>query len=223
VSSERDLERIAALQDPVRRKLFVFVREQGRPVGREEASGAAGIGRSLAAYHLDHLGDDGLLTVSYARAEGRGGPGAGRPAKLYEPAAGEVVVSVPARDYEFLARLLARAAEADPSGTARAALDDVAREQGRELGASLAGRARRTGLERALRERGYEPFRDEEGVVRMRNCPFHRLAADHRDLVCGMNLAFLGGLIDGLGRNEVEGALEPAPGRCCVAIRQREP
>lgn len=221
MSSEQDLKRVAALQDPVRRKLFAFVRERARPVGREEAGEAAGIGRSLAAYHLDHLVDDGLLTASYARPEGRAGPGAGRPAKLYEPAAGEVVVSVPARDYEFVAHLLARAAEADTSGTARAALDDVARDQGRELGASLAGRARKAGLERALRERGYEPFRDEEGVIRMRNCPFHRLAADHRDLVCGMNLAFLSGLIDGLGSDELEGALEPESGRCCVAIRRR--
>jgi hypothetical protein len=59
----------------------------------------------------------------------------------------------------------------------------------------------------ALAKRGYEPFEDEAGIIRLANCPFHRLAADHRDLVCGMNQAYVD--------------LEPEPGRCCVAIRPR--
>jgi predicted ArsR family transcriptional regulator len=216
-----NVKRLASLQDPVRRRLHEYVRARGEPVGREEAGEAVGIGRSLAAYHLDRLTDEGLLTATYRRPEGRTGPGAGRPAKLYEPAEGEVAVSVPARDYEFAAHVLAEAADADPSGNARTSLDHVARDQGRELGNALAAPARTTGLEQALRERGYEPFLDEDGVIRLRNCPFHRLAAEHRDLVCGMNLSFLEGLLEGLGREDLEGSLEPAPGQCCVAIRTR--
>ena len=213
------ISRVAALQDPVRRRLYEYLRERGEPVGREDAGEGVGIGRSLAAYHLDRLADEGLLTATYRRPEGRTGPGAGRPAKLYEPAAEEVAVSVPERDYEFAARMLAQAAEADPSGNARVSLDRVARDEGRRLGTELAARARTAGLEQALRERGYEPFQDEDGVIRLRNCPFHRLADEHRDLVCGMNVSFLRGLLEGLGRGDLEGALEPAPGRCCVAIR----
>ena len=216
-----NVKRLASLQDPVRQRLYEYVRARGEPVGREEAGEAVGIGRSLAAYHLDRLTDEGLLTATYRRPEGRTGPGAGRPAKLYEPAEGEITVSVPERDYEFAARLLADAAEADPTGKARVSLDQVARDHGRKLGTEVAAPARTTALEQALRERGYEPFHDEDGVIRLRNCPFHRLAAEHRDLVCGMNLSFLGGLLDGLDRDDVEVSLEPAPGRCCVAVRSR--
>ena len=125
-------------------------------------------------------------------------------------------VSVPARDYEFAADLMAAAAEEDPTGALQGALWRVARERGRESGRALP----RSGLEAALRERGYEPVEDEDGLIRLRNCPFHRVARDHRDLVCGMNHAFLQGLLEGLERDELEGDLDPQPGRCCVVIRR---
>jgi hypothetical protein len=51
--------------------------------------------------------------------------------------------------------------------------------------------------------------------------PFHRLAADHRDLVCGLNRAYLEGLLEGMERDELTATLEPEPGRCCVVIRHR--
>jgi len=77
-----DLESLSSLADPVRRRLYEAVVRSAKPVGRDEAAAAAGVGRSLAAYHLDRLAEEGLLEVSYGRPEGRGGPGAGRPAKL---------------------------------------------------------------------------------------------------------------------------------------------
>jgi predicted ArsR family transcriptional regulator len=202
-----EISRLAALDDPLRRRLYDFVRSRGEPVSRDEAAREAGIGRTLAAYHLDKLAEESLLTTSYARPEGRTGPGAGRPSKLYEPTAGELAVSVPQRDYEFAAHLFARAAEADRT------VRDQARRSGRELGASS-----RRSLKRALADRGYEPFEDEEGTIRLRNCPFHRLAAEHRDLVCGMNEAFLQGFLEGLDAEDVQASLDPRPGLCCVAI-----
>jgi predicted ArsR family transcriptional regulator len=211
------VRRLASLDEPIRRRLFDYVRRSPQPVGREEAAEALGIGRSLAAYHLDKLADEGLLVSSYRRPEGRGGPGAGRPAKLYTAPEGEVSVSVPARDYEFVAHLLAEAAETDRSGGTRASLEAVATRTGRRLGEGLRGET----LVDALSRRGYEPYEDEAGVIRLANCPFHRLAADHRDLVCGMNEAYLGGLIEGLQREDMRAKLEPEPGRCCVAIRPR--
>src|SRR6478735_9265198 len=100
------LNGLSHLEDPVRRQLYQYVIESDGPVSREQAGAAASIGRTLAAYHLDKLAEAGLLTVSYQRPAGRGGPGAGRPAKLYTRAAREITVSVPPRDYELLARLL---------------------------------------------------------------------------------------------------------------------
>jgi predicted ArsR family transcriptional regulator len=127
---DEEVRRLAALDEPIRRRLFDHVRRSRTPVGREEAAEAVGIGRSLAAYHLDKLADEGLLATTYRRPEGRTGPGAGRPAKLYTAAESELSVSVPARDYEFVAHLLAEAAEADPSGTTRAGLQVVGSERG---------------------------------------------------------------------------------------------
>jgi predicted ArsR family transcriptional regulator len=206
-----ELTRLAALDEPIRRQLFAYVRGSSEPVSREEAADAVGISRSLAAYHLDKLVDQDLLITSYRRPEGRSGPGAGRPAKLYV-AQGEVSVSVPPREYELAAGLLAEAAET--SDEARTALDAVAARAGRRLGEEQNG-----SLEETLATRGYEPFEDEAGVIRLRNCPFHRLAEQHRDVVCGMNRSYLQGLLDGMDRRDVTASLEPEPGRCCVAIR----
>jgi predicted ArsR family transcriptional regulator len=208
-----ELTRLAVLDEPIRRQLFAYVRGSSEPVSREDAAEAVGISRSLAAYHLDKLAEQALLATSYRRPEGRTGPGAGRPAKVYV-ATGEVSVSVPPRDYELAAELLAEAAET--SDEAQAALDAVASRAGRRL-----GEGRRLPLEEALAARGYEPFEDEPGVIRLRNCPFHRLAQQHRDVVCRMNEAYLEGLLEGLGRTDVTAGLEPEPGRCCVAIRAR--
>jgi predicted ArsR family transcriptional regulator len=98
----------------------------------------------------------------------------------------------------------------------RTALDAVAARAGRRLGAEQQG-----SLEEALATRGYEPFEDEAGVIRLRNCPFHRLAEQHRDVVCGMNQSYLQGVLEGLNRTDVTASLEPEPGLCCVAIRAR--
>ena len=68
-----------------------------------------------------------------------------------------------------------------------------------------------------VRERGDEPREAASGEIRLGNCPFHALVEDHRDLVCGMNLALADGLLDGLGDDECA-RLDPQPGQCCVAI-----
>ena len=88
--------------------------------------------------------------------------------------------------------------DSDPTGRAKAALQESAQGFGSEVAAEverrIAGRReaqRAAVLEQVLAERGYEPFRDEEGVLRLRNCPFDCLADTHRQTVCDMNLALL--------------------------------
>jgi predicted ArsR family transcriptional regulator len=202
---------LSALGDPTRRNAYEYVSAEGRPVGRDEVAGALGIGRTLAAYHLDRLAKDGLLSVAYKRRSGRTGPGAGRPAKLYARSDREIGVSVPPRDYGLAAQLLAHAAAHDEAGGTRTALRDAAKSLGREIAASAQT------LERLLRDRGYEPF-DDEGVLRLRNCPFHAVAQSHPEVVCDMNLNLLEGLIAGLDL-DLRATLEPGPGRCCVALK----
>jgi predicted ArsR family transcriptional regulator len=57
----------------------------------------------------------------------------------------------------------------------------------------------------------------------LRNCPFRRLAARHRDIVCGMNLALIEGLATGLRAEGMRPELDPRPGQCCVVIRAGQP
>jgi len=135
-------------------------------------------------------------------------------------------VTVPPREYELAARLLVQVVESDPSGQSRAVLLKAARRLGAELGGRFqhadAG-LEDAGLEEALAGQGYEPRRGEDGVIRLRNCPFHQLAEQHRDVVCGMNLGLIQGIMTGLGADGLRPALDPRPGHCCVAIGADQP
>jgi predicted ArsR family transcriptional regulator len=225
---DQQLTGLAGLGDPLRRALYRHVADRGVPVSRDDAAQAAGISRPLAAYHLDKLVDDGLLEPRYQRRGSRRGPGAGRPTKHYVRADRQIEVSLPARDYAALAELLAGAVEADPSGTASAALSRAAATLGAELGTEAASRTAADGdpdevlaaVRQALAARGYEPSDDPDGTIRLRNCPFDRIAAQHRQLVCGANHAMLQALTDQVDSDPptVRAVLDPQPGRCCVTL-----
>ena len=220
-----DLASVSSLEDPVRRRLYDVVSSRPEAVSRDEAAALAGIGRPLAAYHLDKLVSSGLLTVTYQRLGGRSGPGAGRPAKLYAKSDREFAVSVPPRDYELAAQILVQAVADDPGGTSRTALQRTAYR----LGAQLAepgqpGDVR--DLPHVLAAHGYAPVvQDAAGgaVIRLRNCPFHHLAQRHRDLVCGMNRSLICGMVDGLRLPDWQPVLDPRPGHCCVAVEEHQP
>ena len=200
-----------------------------RSVSRDEAATGVGVARHTAKFHLDKLVDEGLLATEYRRRTDRQGPGAGRPAKLYRPSAAEIAVSLPERHYEFAGRLLAEAVtRAETGGTAVGeAVRAVSSEAGRRLGESSSGRGRRgdagalESLVAVLASCGFEPHvapgRGPRTVV-LRNCPFHRLAQTHPGLVCGMNQAFVSGVVDGLGAARLTARLEPGADRCCVLI-----
>jgi predicted ArsR family transcriptional regulator len=70
---------------------------------------------------------------------------------------------------------------------------------------------------RVLEVHGYEP-RIEEGGVALANCPFHALAREHTELICGMNLRLLEGVLDGAAAGGLTARLRPAPGACCVRL-----
>ena len=215
------LVRLAVLQDPARRMLYEHVAAQPAPVGRDAVAAATGVSRRLAAFHLDKLADAGLLTVSYRRLNDRRGPGAGRPAKLYARTADEVTVTVPPRDYELAARIFA-ATVAALGEQAAPAMVRVARDTGRRLAAPFATAAgdaehRRRCLDVVLSAVGYEPYAVDDGT-RLRNCPFHRTAEEHRELVCTANLHLILGIVGELAPHMVA-TLDPIPGECCVHLQ----
>jgi predicted ArsR family transcriptional regulator len=218
--SKDPLRAIGRLADPVRRRLYDIVSARAQPTSREAAAEAAGIRRSLAAYHLDKLVAEGLLETSYARTGERTGPGAGRTAKLYRRSEAEISASLPPRDYERAAVLLAAALDHEPTGAARAALGDGAYRLGRET-VSPAGDAADP-LVNALAATGYEPV-CVGADIRLRNCPFHHLAAQHRDLICGMNVSLVQGMIDALPDDPRTARLDRGPTGCCVAIAASRP
>ncbi|MBF6240102.1 helix-turn-helix domain-containing protein [Nocardia otitidiscaviarum] len=207
-----DIGAIGVLQDPVRRRLYEYVAGRGEPVSRNEAAAAVGIQRPLAAHHLDKMVAAGLLETESRRLSGRSGPGAGRPAKLYRRAAAERQISLPPRDYRTAADLLAQVAE---EARLDAALAAAARRRGGLLRGDREPVCDLGDAAELLTARGYEPF-DEDGVLRMRNCPFHALAEAYPPLVCGMNLALLEGLLG--DSNRVRARIDPRPGLCCVAV-----
>lgn len=220
-----DIDAIALLDEPVRRRLYAWAVAQGRPVGRDEAAAGAGVSRALAAFHLDRLANAGLLTTEFRRLTGRTGPGAGRPSKLYARADRDIRISLPERRYDVAAEVMAEALEEAGGGgapeTVRAAAHRLGEEVGTEARIAAGQRPstdrRREALMATLDERGYEPF-ELDGALRLRNCPFHALVDDHRDLVCGMNLALAEGILDGLGEERISARLDRQPGLCCVAF-----
>ena len=215
-----DLDLVAALAEPVRRRLYEVVAGRGGPVDRDQAAAGAGVGRALAAFHLDRLVEAGLLEVEYRRRTGRSGPGAGRPAKYYRrPASRELAVSLPPRRYDLAARILAVGIEGRPDVSA--AVLEAAYREGVRI-AEAYGPADRAGLIGILAAQGYEPAEDPDGGVRLRNCPFRSLVADHRALTCSMNHALLRGVLAGSGATGggvgLAAEARPREGSCCVAI-----
>jgi predicted ArsR family transcriptional regulator len=246
----RRLTAVASLGDENRRMLFDYVASAADAVGRDDAAQALGLARSTASFHLDRLVKDGLLAVEFRKLGGREGPGSGRPAKLYRAAVDEVAASVPDRNYDLAAELLVSAVEAATSdgGSPREALlraarakghsagESAARASGREpAGATGAGDAETAGgpdgpgpFADFLTGQGYCPADDGGGGLVLMNCPFHRLAAGHADVVCAMNGAFLGGAsaalgidpgrIEALAIEDLREQGSAQPGQCCARI-----
>jgi predicted ArsR family transcriptional regulator len=218
---------VALLDEPNRRHLYDLVVASHEPVGRDDAAAALGISRELAAFHLDRLVEASLLETEYRRRGGRSGPGAGRPAKLYRRTDREVAVSFPPRHYDRAADLMATALDRLAGTSGADAVADVAREWGSNLGVEARRNAgprpsrRRllTALLDLLRRAGYEPDVEKTtGTVCLRNCPYHALAANHRELTCGMNLAWAEGVATAMD-SRLRPELASKPGYCCVVFQ----
>ena len=224
------LAAISALGEPTRRALYEYVAAAGAWVGRDVAAAAVGVERATAAHHLDRLAADGLLEVEYRRLSGRQGPGAGRPSKLYRRARCDVEVTLPPRDYGLVARMLAAAVDRSRSDgiDIAMALDAVTRAEGQRLGEEMraqlggddrADAARRDVIMDVLASHGFEPRRDPSGTIVLQNCPFHQIATQFTELICGMNHSLLSAALERFGQIGLEAQLEPEDGACCVKLR----
>jgi len=214
------VSKVGALADPIRRALYHFVARQPGAVSRDQAAQGIEVPRHTAKFHLDKLVDEGLLTTEFRRLTGRSGPGAGRPAKLYRRTRKEISVSLPHRRYDLASQVLADAVERALDGTPMA---DALRDAADNAAAVVLeawppeDAADLSRVADVLTRLGYEARRDDDAIA-LGNCPFDRLSADHRELVCGMNRHFVESLDRRLGCDDLEVIdVEPGPG-CCVRI-----
>jgi predicted ArsR family transcriptional regulator len=222
-------EAIAVLDEPVRRGLYEFVRRSHRAVTREEAAASRRISVKLAAFHLEKLAASGLLQARSDVPEGVRRK-VGRVPKRYELSDLEVSLSLPERHYDLLGEILLDVLVESEAGSTDHSPNEAAIRIARERGRAYADRAgrllRRPGPERTiaavdelLEELGFQPANDGQGGLILLNCPFHVLMRRAPDLVCGINAAFVDGLLRGLGNESVRADLEPGVDRCCVCVR----
>ena len=215
-SPEERLAAVSDLADPVRRAVYDLVRDAPAPLSRDDVADSLGLPRATVAAQLDRLVRRGLLAVEFRRLGGRSGPGAGRPSKLYSDAVAEVAASVPQREYELAADLMARAIE--EAARTNEPVSETLPRMAREAGAAAAEGAGGQNLDAVLADTGYRPRHEEDGSVTLLECPFHRLSQRYRETVCGMNLAFLGAAAKQCG-GAMRAVPDPAgPGRCCVRL-----
>lgn len=228
MEGDQAFEAVAALDDPVRRGLYQFVRRQPHAVTRQEAARALRISPKLAAFHLDKLVERGLLDADHRLPEGVRRR-VGRAPKRYRPSTLEISLSLPERRYDLIGEILvdtlahADSAESTPADLGRR----TAWQHGHQLGALTHDQRRlgRPGAERTvaaahdlLDANGYEPVPDGAGGLVLRNCPFHALVGRAPKLICSINAAFIDGVLRGLGNDTVRAELAPAAGSCCVRV-----
>jgi predicted ArsR family transcriptional regulator len=215
------LTSVGALAEPARRRLYEYVLAQPTSVSRERAAEAVGLPVHSVKFHLDKLVAAGLLEVEYRRLTGRSGPGAGRPAKLYRRSSREVALSVPPRRYDLAGEVLAEAV--DRAVRQAVPVGETVRRVAHEAGHALAAEPGEDGGDdltrtcRVLARHGYEP-RIVDQELCLANCPFDRLASDHTELVCGLNLSLIDGVLHGLEVETLTARLAPQAGLCCVRV-----
>jgi predicted ArsR family transcriptional regulator len=206
--------------------MYDYIRQAGRPVSRDEAAGAVGISRKLAAFHLDKLVEAGVLRAHYAALSSI--RKVGRTPKVYEPSGLDIRVNIPQRQHELLATILLDAVLADGDESARAAAVRVAEDSGVALGREQRRRSKpgRLGTERALTlvaevlvAHGFSPKRETSDRIRLRDCPFHPLNSKAPGFVCEVNRSFCAGVLAGLNAATVTAVLEPHGESCCVELR----
>ena len=194
----------ATLGDPTRRGIYISVREAVEPVTASDIASLFEIHANVARHHLDRLVADGYLQVTTKRPGDRRGPGAGRPAKHYEPTRKEVSVQFPARRHDLLSELLVRVVERIAPADAAAIAEEVGREYGRELAAEI-GLPDESGFDtavhavaRAMLGVGFgTEATDDLGLV-THFCPFGATAANHPDIVCKLDQGIVRGLLEGI-------------------------
>ncbi|MHB8643118.1 MAG: helix-turn-helix domain-containing protein [Gaiellaceae bacterium] len=206
------MESLDVLGHPGLRETFLYVRAQPGPVTAESVSGGLDVPRTVARWRLEKLAQAALLVTSFAPRT-TGGPGVGRPSKLYAVAPETTPIELVPRHYDELLELLV--AELPKRGRA-AQLASV----GVDFGLRLARAARlrpaatpRVGIARACRALGRLGFQASvesvsggEAVIVTPTCPLRPLVLrepEARRIDEGMWRALVVAAVDGVTAADV--------------------
>ncbi len=203
------MDALDVIGNPGLRETLLYVRGRRRSASIGEVAAATGVHRNVARRRLERLSAAGLLIAGFERPSGRGGPGAGRPAKVYAPAPETTAIEFPERRYAELVGLLAE-------GAPTRRLAEVGTRFGRTLAraADVAPAADpRVGLERLCDAIGGLGFQarlesvDAKGAVIVTpTCPLRPLVVANpavADLDHGVWRGLVASAVDDLGAEDV--------------------
>src|SRR5690606_32345357 len=172
-----------------RAEVLAVLRSSDAPLSIAQIADRIGVHPNTVRFQLDALSATGQVERAPTEARRRG-----RPA-LRDRAVPGMDPAGP-RHYRLLAEMLVTAVAAEPDAPERAAAT------GREWGARLAHTAPAARGEPPVRrlldlltQVGFEPDRESEGRIGLRNCPFLELAHTHAEVVCPLHLGLMQGAL----------------------------
>ncbi|MGD9986184.1 helix-turn-helix domain-containing protein [Pseudonocardia sp.] len=207
-----------ALAVPSRVLLLDLLRAAPGPLDVRELAGASGLHVTTVRFHLGVLCDAGFARKDVAHATRPG-----RPRAVYTATHGGGP-----DPYTALAAALAGTLAPTPAGRRARA-----ERAGRAMAAAHApapGTPPATGAEALARivalftELGFEPDVDAGARrIRLHRCPYREVAVAHPDVVCGLHLGLLRGLLDDCGAPLRAADLQPfvEPGLCVAILEDR--
>lgn len=197
----------SAFGDPTRRAIYLFAREHDQGVTASQVADKFDLHANVARHHLDKLAAGGYLEVNVGRPQGSG---AGRPSKHYKVASTAQELELPVKTDDLVLSLLGKSLAALPEKQAHELAEQVGREYGTAMAASLTGvdvnaghRSLRSAIQAvadALTAHGFAAHADASSN-KMRivtsHCPFGDVAIDH-PVICAVERGMVKGMLEAL-------------------------
>jgi predicted ArsR family transcriptional regulator len=190
----------SAFGDPTRRDIYLFVHSLPAGVTAADTAAHFELHPNVARHHLDKLAAAGHVEVGTDR---RGG--AGRPSKIYRPAAEQVAVDIPVKHSDVLVTLLGKALARLGREEAEALAEEVGVEYGRTMARALRDdadtqRSFRSALHvvaEALTANGFAAHAEKKGnelYIVAEHCPFGGAAIEH-PVICAVDRGMVKGML----------------------------
>ena len=220
----------SAFGDPTRRAIYLFARERDHGVTASQVAEKFDLHANVARHHLDKLAAGGYLEVSVERVHGSG---AGRPSKHYRVANNTQELELPVRTDDLVLSLLGKSLAALSAEQAHSLAEQVGREYGTAMAASLTGIDANTGhrslrsaiqaVADALTAHGFAAHADASSNklrIVTSHCPFGDVAIDH-PVICAVERGMVKGMLGALyGETNPEtiGSLPEGDSICITAV-----